>query len=148
MHSHCAPSPSVLIVERDPSLAETLRIAFESAGHEPLVVDGLPEALDALVHLPGLPRRVVIDISAPYPENWELVEAIRQHPDWRELELTLLTTHAACPKLRERSRYHGLEFDDDDSSTLLPMPFELEDLIRVGSGEGPASGLRPLVCAS
>jgi CheY-like chemotaxis protein len=62
---------SVLIVEDDASLRETLRMILEDEGYQTLEVGNGQEALELLETCKSLPRMILLDLSMPIMNGME-----------------------------------------------------------------------------
>lgn len=79
----------ILIVEDDPSSRETLARLLQHAGYPVAAAPDGPAALEILSRL--RPALVLLDLMMPGMEGGEVLRRIRQHPDWRNLKVVLLT---------------------------------------------------------
>jgi len=80
---------SILVIEDDPSLRDTLRIHLSSAGYSVRVAADATEAIRAI--LAGVPDLVLSDISLPYMDGFELLEVLRRDESTRSIPVILLT---------------------------------------------------------
>ena len=80
---------SILIIEDDPSLRDTLRIHLSSAGYSVRVAADATEAIRAI--LAGVPDLILSDISLPYMDGFELLEVLRRDESTRSVPVILLT---------------------------------------------------------
>jgi CheY-like chemotaxis protein len=120
----------VLVVDDEPSIAETIGWVLRDAGYVVTVARNGREALDrARSERPDL---VITDIMMPVMDGWALCRALEEDPATRGVPVIVMT---ALPHLAERG---GATF-----SAYLPKPFELDALSetveRVIAGGEPAA---------
>jgi DNA-binding response OmpR family regulator len=80
---------SILVIEDDPSLRDTLRIHLSSAGYSVRVAADATEAIRSI--LTGVPDLVLSDVSLPYMDGFELLEVLRRDETTRLVPVILLT---------------------------------------------------------
>ncbi|MFT3692523.1 MAG: response regulator [Kofleriaceae bacterium] len=85
---------SVLIVEDEPSLRETLRDAFEHQKFQVVTAANGKEALDLMMSPRPLPDVVLLDLKMPVLDGNATYRAMRQHP---KLATIPVVVHAADP---------------------------------------------------
>ncbi len=133
---------SILVVEDDEALQETLAYALRKEGYlVETASDGLHALQIALQHKPDL---IILDIMLPGLDGFEFTRRLRQQSDVPILMLTA--------RVDEVDRVVGLEVGGDD---YLTKPFSMRELLaRVkahlrravsASPASPASELVPLV---
>ena len=80
---------SILVIEDDSSLRDTLRIHLTSAGYSVRVAADATEAIRAI--LATVPDLVLSDITLPYMDGFELLEVLRRDESTRSIPVILLT---------------------------------------------------------
>ena len=80
---------SILVIEDDPSLRDTLRIHLSSAGYSVRVAADATEAIRSI--LTTVPDLVLSDVSLPYMDGFELLEVLRRDETTRSVPVILLT---------------------------------------------------------
>lgn len=80
---------SILVIEDDPSLRDTLRIHLSAAGYSVHVAADATEAIRAI--LTGVPDLILSDINLPYMDGFELLEVLRRDESTRSIPVILLT---------------------------------------------------------
>jgi len=80
---------SILVIEDDPSLRDTLRIHLSSAGYSVRVAADATEAIRSI--LAAVPDLVLSDVSLPYMDGFELLEVLRRDETTRSVPVILLT---------------------------------------------------------
>jgi two-component system catabolic regulation response regulator CreB len=127
--------PTILVVEDEPAIADTIQYALESEGFRCLRLEGGSAVLELLDRQPV--ALVVLDIGLPDLSGIEVCRRIRQR---HEVPVIFLTARAD-----EVDRVVGLELGADDYVTKPFSPRELAArakavLRRARSGGGPARG--------
>ena len=80
---------SILVIEDDSSLRDTLRIHLSAAGYSVHVAADATEAIRAI--LTGVPDLILSDVSLPYMDGFELLEVLRRDESTRSIPVILLT---------------------------------------------------------
>lgn len=111
---------SILIIEDDPSLRDTLRIHLTSAGYSVQVAADATEAIRAI--LTGVPDLILSDVSLPYMDGFELLEVLRRDESTRSVPVILLTG-----LVDDESYVRGLKLG---ASAYLTKPVLRADLLR------------------
>jgi two-component system catabolic regulation response regulator CreB len=107
--------PTILVVEDEPPIAETIVYALRTEGYAPLWRTTGREALAVLVQQPV--ALVVLDIGLPDMSGFDVCREIRRH---RAVPVIFLTARSA-----EVDRIVGLELGADD---YLAKPFSPREL--------------------
>lgn len=110
----------VLLVEDEPSIADSVCYALEAAGFEPVWASTGAAALEALAAGPA--ALAILDIGLPDVNGLELCKTIRQNSD---LPVIFLTARAD-----EVDRIVGLEIGADDYMTKPFSPRELAARVK------------------
>jgi len=80
---------SILVIEDDSSLRDTLRIHLSSAGYSVRVAADATEAIRAI--LDSIPDLIMSDVSLPYMDGFELLDVLRRDESTRSVPVILLT---------------------------------------------------------
>jgi DNA-binding response OmpR family regulator len=80
---------SILVIEDDSSLRDTLRIHLTSAGYAVRTAAEATEAIKAI--LSTVPDLILSDVSLPYMDGFELLEVLRRDETTRTVPVVLLT---------------------------------------------------------
>ncbi|MBF0429163.1 MAG: response regulator [Magnetococcales bacterium] len=109
----------ILIVDDAPNIVLSLEFLMKKEGFSVRsVVDG-DAALEAIkIKRPDL---VLLDVMLPKRNGYEVCEAVRANPDWKEVRIIMLTA-----KGREVEQEKGLALGADDYVT---KPFSTKDLV-------------------
>lgn len=116
---------TVLIVDDQPDLVESIGIALESAGHRVLsAADGL-SALDLLEreHV----DLILADIAMPRMNGYQFYERVRENQRWLSIPFLFLTARSMDSDVR-----YGKELGVDD---YLTKPIQPEDLLASVNGK-------------
>lgn len=124
VHLHPVPAmssrPRILIVEDEPSIADTLQYSLESEGFDTDVSGTGSTALEALRH--GEFALVVLDIGLPDMTGFEVCRQLRT---FRDVPVIFLTARSS-----EVDRVVGLEIGGDDYLCKPFSPRELTARVR------------------
>ena len=120
-----SPGTTILVVDDQPALRESIALTLESAGYQAVgAADGI-EALGVLeereVHL------ILADIAMPRLNGYQLYERVRANPRWLHIPFIFLTARALDSDIR-----YGKELGADD---YLTKPVQPEDLLAVVQGK-------------
>lgn len=129
-------SADILVVDDVRAVVENLAVTLEAAGHRVLTAtDGL-QALKLMETEPV--DLIVADISMPGMNGYQLLERVRQNPEWLLIPFVFLTARTLDSDVR-----YGKELGVDD---YLTKPIEPEDLLASVHGRlRRASQLRHLL---
>jgi len=112
---------TILIVEDNPAMAESICDALEMEGYA--VISAL-NGLEALARLEESQVDLILaDIMMPLMDGYEFYDKVRQRSEWTTITFVFLTAKAQKEDVRLGKR---LGADD-----YLPKPFEAEDLVVV-----------------
>jgi DNA-binding response OmpR family regulator len=122
---------SVLVVDDEPNIVLSLEFLMKQAGLEVRTASDGKAALAAVRS--DAPDLVLLDISMPNGDGFEVCRKIRQNPDWQGVRIIMLTA-----KGRESEREKGLAAGADD---YITKPFSTHDVLdRVQAQIGAAEG--------
>ncbi len=84
---------SIVIIEDDQSIRETLKMFLELEGYEALTAENGKEGLELLrrISKPGL---ILLDLSMPVMDGWEFMERLEKDPERASIPLVLVTAYA------------------------------------------------------
>ncbi len=112
---------TILIVEDNPVNAEMLRLTLEKAGYGVVRATDGAEALVKLGEHPEVDL-VVTDVMMPNLGGLEMVERIRQRPEWTTLPIVVATSVANQATVRQAVSLHCKHF--------IVKPFTVQLLIQ------------------
>jgi CheY-like chemotaxis protein len=108
----------ILVVDDEPSIAETVGWVLRDEGYAVAVARNGREALARVREQP--PDLVITDLMMPIMDGWALCRALQEDPATSSIPVVITT---ALPHLIERG---GAAF-----SAYLPKPFDLEALSEI-----------------
>ncbi len=112
---------SVLVVEDEPNIVDSLSFLMKQAGHTVWIArDGDAGLRTMQDHLPDL---VILDVMLPRRDGFEVCRAIRESAVWRDVKIILLTA-----KGRDLDRRKGLELGAD---AYVTKPFANQDIVQL-----------------
>jgi two-component system, OmpR family, response regulator MprA len=137
-----ASSPTILVVDDEPDVRESLRLALElESFHVVTAENGLKALMEVNDHEVGA---IVLDLAMPFVDGLEVCRRLRAAGN--QVPILMLTAHDAVD-----DRVAGLEAGADD---YLPKPFALRELVarlraimRRTLGDGAASAAEGLTYA-
>jgi CheY-like chemotaxis protein len=87
-------SPEVLIVEDDEDIREVLAECVRDSGHGVAAVSNGKEALKLLAGSRLVPNLIVLDLSMPIMDGWELLEVLRTYKRLAEVPVIVVSAKA------------------------------------------------------
>jgi len=126
-------SPTILVVEDDPDVADMLNAYFQAQGYEVITVNWGGDALQASHD--RRPDLAILDIRLPDMDGYEVARRLRSQRRTEDVPIIFLTE-----KRSRDDRLHGLELGADD---YITKPFDVQELrLRVRnalrrSSQGP-----------
>ncbi|HEC23665.1 MAG TPA: hybrid sensor histidine kinase/response regulator [Chloroflexi bacterium] len=114
-------SATVLVVEDEQVILESLADVLRIAGYEVLTATNGAEALAVMETQE--PDLILSDIMMPVMDGYDFYRALRANPDWELIPFVFITARGQPNEIREGM---GLGVDD-----YLPKPFEIEDVLNV-----------------
>ncbi|HUT50892.1 MAG TPA: response regulator [Alphaproteobacteria bacterium] len=122
---------SVLVVDDEPNIVLSLEFLMKRAGLEVRTASDGEGALASVRS--DIPDLILLDISMPNGDGFEVCRKIRNNPAWRDVRIIMLTA-----KGRDSERERGLAAGADD---YITKPFSTHDVIdrvqaQIGATEG------------
>ena len=122
---------SILVVDDEPNILLSLEFLMRKVGFDVRTASDGEQALAAIGESP--PDLVLLDVSMPRRNGYEVCEAIRAEPLWSGVRVVMLTARG-----RDVEREKGLAMGADDYVT---KPFATRELVdKVQALIGPAEG--------
>jgi len=117
--------PKILVVDDSENDITLLQRAFKQEGvkNDVHVCKGGAEALDYLSHTSTLPRLMLLDISMPAMNGFEVLRRVKDHPQWRQIITVIFTTSMQS---QDKTRADELGAD-----SFLAKPMDTDDLRMV-----------------
>jgi CheY-like chemotaxis protein len=120
--------PSILVVDDDPDILQTLALCLSTEGYRILVASNGREALAVLEK--ERPSVILLDLMMPVMDGWQFVAALEERGK-RDMPLLILSADRAVQGHAHKLRANG----------HLAKPFDLEDLlVKVAELVGPKNG--------
>lgn len=111
---------SIVLLEDDASLRDTLRLHLSSAGYSVRVAADATEGIRAIME--AVPDLILLDISLPYMGGFELLEVLQRDETTQGVPVILLTG------LRDDESYmKGMRLG---ATSYLTKPVSREDLLE------------------
>lgn len=108
----------ILVVDDDPNSLDIARTYLESRGYTVATALDGKEALSKLEQLrPGV---VLLDVMMPGMDGWEVARVIKNHPDYKDVRVVMLTARSDF-----QDKHEGLRAGADD---YIVKPIRLEEL--------------------
>ncbi|MDH3596214.1 MAG: response regulator [Rhodospirillales bacterium] len=111
---------SVLVVEDEPNIVDSLSFLMKQAGYGVQVARDGDAALRVMES--RVPDLVLLDVMLPRRDGYDVCRAIRANPAWDGVKIIMLTA-----KGRELDRRKGLELGADDYVT---KPFSTREIVE------------------
>src|SRR5260221_14716713 len=112
---------SVLIIEDDPDIAESVKYNLESAGFTAIVAATGEQGLKLALDMQDPPAVIVLDLMLPGMNGMELCRRLRRENQTRRTPIIMLTA-----KTSEADRVAGLDMGADD---YIAKPFSVRELL-------------------
>jgi CheY-like chemotaxis protein len=109
---------TVLVVDDDDDIRDTLRLALELHGYAVLMATDGKEALELLRTRPR-PGLILLDLMMPVLDGWEFVKELDRDPKIADIPIVVITAYADPARPVPRSL------------TTIEKPLDLIDLIDV-----------------
>ena len=111
----------ILIVEDNPVNAEMVRLSLERERYETLLAHDGEEALTLLEQHPGVDL-IITDVMMPNVGGLEMLERVRQRPEWKLLPVVVATSQANQATVRQAVSLHCKHF--------IVKPFTVQLLLQ------------------
>jgi DNA-binding response OmpR family regulator len=108
----------ILVVDDDPNSLDIVRTYLESRGYAVATALDGKEALSRLEEVQ--PAVVLLDVMMPGMDGWEVARVIKNHPQFGDVRVVMLTARSDFS-----DKYEGLRAGADD---YLVKPIRLEEL--------------------
>jgi len=79
----------IVIIEDDLTFLDLLRVHLAGAGHEVLTAEDAVLGLRAIIA--NAPDLILLDLSVPYLDGFEMIKALRNDPATRNIPVIVLT---------------------------------------------------------
>jgi DNA-binding response OmpR family regulator len=110
----------ILIVDDEPNIVLSLEFLMKKAGYEVRTAADGEAALEAITVV--CPDLVLLDVMMPRKNGYEVCQAIRENPAWKDTRVIMLTA-----KGRDVEREKGLALGADD---YITKPFSTQEVVE------------------
>jgi len=108
----------ILVVDDDPDALNIVRMYLESRDYE---VTTAPDGHEALAKLEEVrPALILLDVMMPGLDGWEVARIVKNHPDYADVRVVMLTAKSEFADKQE-----GLRAGADD---YIVKPLRLDEL--------------------
>lgn len=108
----------ILVVDDDPSSLDIVRTYLEAQGYRVALAHDGKQALAKLEEV--RPALVLLDVMMPGMDGWEVARIIKNHPEFRDVRVVMLTARSDFTDKQE-----GLRAGADD---YIVKPIRLDEL--------------------
>lgn len=113
----------VLIVDDEPNIVTSLEYLMSRSGYEVVTAHDGEDALEVVESF--VPDVVLLDVMMPRRSGYEVLQQIRERPEWRHIKIVMLTARG-----RDAAVSKGLALGAD---AYVTKPFSSRDLMaKVG----------------
>jgi len=123
----------IVVIEDDLTFLDLLRVHLAGAGHEVLTAEDAVLGLRAIIA--SAPDLILLDLSVPDLDGFEMIEALRTDPATRNIPVIVLTGRGD-DETYSRARELG-------AAQLLTKPVERDLLMRAIDGQLGSSKPHP-----
>jgi len=109
----------ILVVDDEPNIVLSLEFLMSRAGYAVSKAGDAATALQSVEDDP--PDLILLDVNLPDRSGYEICEAIRARPEWRDIVIVMLTA-----KGRDVERQKGLALGADD---YITKPFATQEVV-------------------
>ena len=110
----------ILVVDDEPNIVLSLEFLMKQAGFNVRTASDGEAGLAAIAA--EQPDLVLLDVMMPRKNGYEVCQAIRANPDWKNIRIIMLTA-----KGREVEREKGLALGADD---YITKPFSTQEVVE------------------
>lgn len=111
---------TILIVDDEPNIVESLEFLMKREGFDTLVAGDSEGALHAMES--GRPDLVLLDVMMPGKDGYEVCRQIRATPEWQKAKIIMLSA-----KSRDTEIAKGLAVGAD---AYITKPFSSKELVQ------------------
>ncbi|HMG61072.1 MAG TPA: response regulator [Burkholderiales bacterium] len=123
----------IVVIEDDLTFLDLLRVHLAGAGHEVLTAEDAVLGLRAVID--NAPDLILLDLSVPYLDGFEMIAALRTDPATRNIPVIVLTGRGD-DETYSRARELG-------AAQLLTKPVERDLLMKAIDGQLGSSKPHP-----
>jgi DNA-binding response OmpR family regulator len=123
----------IVVIEDDLTFLDLLRVHLAGAGHKVLTAEDAVLGLRAIIA--DAPDLILLDLSVPYLDGFEMIETLRSDPATRNIPVIVLTGRGD-DETYSRARELG-------AAQLLTKPVERDLLMKAIDGQLGSSKPHP-----
>lgn len=112
-------SQTILIIEDEPDIAESLRYNFEREKYKTLIAESGEKGLRIALEI--IPSLIILDLMLPGMNGIELCRRLRREDETKKIPIIMLTAKAT-----ENDKILGLETGADD---YIVKPFSIKEVL-------------------
>jgi DNA-binding response OmpR family regulator len=112
------PEVPILVVDDDPSALDIVQTYLQAQGYQVSLARDGKEALAKLEEV--RPELILLDVMMPGMDGWEVARVIKNHPDFHDVRVVMLTARSDFTDKQE-----GLRAGADD---YIVKPIRLDEL--------------------
>ena len=120
---------TVLVVDDEPDVTTSIKMAFESAPPRFNVICA-NSGEECLNHLKtkNLPDLILLDIMMPRMSGWEVQKQLQEHPVWKEIPIVFLT---AVPErgIKEETNFQGVDYFEKPVD-IIELKKQVRNILR------------------
>ena len=120
-------SKSILVVEDDPGIREMLCRQIRKANWQVVEAENGKEALQKLKK--HFPKLIISDLMMPEMDGFELVHQLRQHEQWRNIPVIILTAKSITSEERQKLKVEVSQIFEKGSYNRSQLFEELDRLL-------------------
>jgi DNA-binding response OmpR family regulator len=111
----------ILIVDDEPSIVLSLEFLMKKAGYDVVTATDGNEGLERMAS--ERPELVILDVNMPGCNGYEVCQAIRDNPEWKDTRIVMLTA-----KGRDVEREKGMAMGAD---SYVTKPFATKEVVAL-----------------
>ena len=116
---HEGSARRILVVDDEENIALSLNFLMEKAGYTVQTAADGAKAMEAIAE--AVPDLILLDINMPKMNGYQVCEAVRANPAWKDILIVMLTA-----KGRDIEREKGLAMGAND---YIIKPFSTQEVI-------------------
>lgn len=110
----------ILVVDDEPNIVQTLQDRLEMNDYQVVTACNGKEGLETAVR--EKPDIILLDVIMPMMDGHEMLEALRQNPECREISVIMLTARS---QMQDIARANACGIED-----YIVKPFDLSELLE------------------
>jgi DNA-binding response OmpR family regulator len=115
---HAMSEDRIMVVDDDPNSLDIVRTYLEARGYSVATAINGEEALAKLEEV--RPALILLDVMMPGMDGWEVARIVKNHPDFGDVRIVMLTARSDFA-----DKHEGLRAGADD---YIVKPIQLEEL--------------------